>query len=320
MSSQDDISPHPKSVFISYTHADRAFAQRLDHDLHALGIPVKIDFREIGVGDSITEWIEHGISQSTWMIVVLSPEALASNWVQRELRTGLVREIRNKTVFLLPALYKKVELPELLQDKFYADFRNDYDEGFKCIRDRVVSGYRHDRNDSWLLVKRPKIFNLFSDLGGYTIYPRGTLHRSEVIREELKTLGYKKVMAYGVRAKPESKRAPSTAETWFGVTGRLILTRSGAKVTGQYDWHGISLAGSIHGELVERTIRFKWDWSESTEKGFGMFWTTVPNVLHGGWWMDYEGIDFEDLIEARTRVPNQWQFVNVDGLEIDMGS
>ena len=101
-----------------------------------------------------------------------------------------------------------------------------------------------------------------------------------------------------------------------------LLTMAGVSVTsckkisGDYDWHGLSLAGHIHGERNKDLIHFSWDWTRSSEKGRGIFWLDVPDVLYGGWWMDYQDISDEDIESKRVEPPNRWEFVNVTGLHI----
>mgnify|MGYP000010611815 CR=1 FL=1 len=38
-----------------------------------------------------------------------------------------------KKIIVLPILYRDCELPQLLSDRKYADFRSDYDEGFMAL-------------------------------------------------------------------------------------------------------------------------------------------------------------------------------------------
>lgn len=129
--------PPRGSVFVGHSSADAAFARRLASDLETLGIRVWFDEWELRVGDSLVGRIKKGIQVSRWMIVVLSPVALRSKWVRRELRIGLTREVGSAKVFVLLALCKRVSLPPFLSDKFYADFSRSYDTGLRLIKDRI---------------------------------------------------------------------------------------------------------------------------------------------------------------------------------------
>lgn len=116
-------------VFISHTGSDKPFARNLARELNKHGYETWFDEWEIKVGDSIIAGIEDGIRKSTWMVVVLSPDAIKSEWVMRELRSGLTRETKRGQVYILPILRKDVELPPFLADKAYADFRSSADQG-----------------------------------------------------------------------------------------------------------------------------------------------------------------------------------------------
>jgi hypothetical protein len=150
-----ETTAHSAKVFLSHTKADKEFVRRLAKDLKEYGFPVWLDEWELRVGDSLVGEIEKGIDTSAWMIIVLSPAALKSEWVLKELRAGLVRETERGKVFVLPALYAKVELPPFLRDKFYADFTDSYEDGLRLIRDRLVGSYGEKAEDDlWLLVRR----------------------------------------------------------------------------------------------------------------------------------------------------------------------
>jgi hypothetical protein len=119
----------PPKVFISYSHVDREFVSRLADDLMRRRVLVWWDEWEIGVGDSLIEKIERGITSSSYLAVVLSPSSVSSPWVRQELNAALIRQLRERRVFVLPLLVEDCDIPALLQDKRYADFREDYTSG-----------------------------------------------------------------------------------------------------------------------------------------------------------------------------------------------
>lgn len=117
------------TIFISYSHADRQFVAKLASDLLKQRIRVWWDEWEIKVGDSLLQKIQEGISTSSYLGVVLSPNSVNSAWVQEELNTALVRQLKEKRVVVLPILLQDCQIPPFLMDKFYADFRTDYESG-----------------------------------------------------------------------------------------------------------------------------------------------------------------------------------------------
>lgn len=128
------------TVFLSHSSKDKPFVSRLATDLKSKGVPVWFDQWELKVGDSLTEKIEHGISQSGWLAVVISNSSVNSDWVQKELRAAQARELRDKSVFVLPIIIDDCEIPLFLLDKLYADFRASYEQGLDALLKRVLEG------------------------------------------------------------------------------------------------------------------------------------------------------------------------------------
>jgi len=110
------------SVFLSHTHTDKPFVRRMGADLAALGARVWIDEAELNIGDSLIGRISAAIDEMEFLAVVLSPEAVASSWVQQELEQAMSNQLSAKRVKTLPVLYRTCELPGFLRGKLYADF------------------------------------------------------------------------------------------------------------------------------------------------------------------------------------------------------
>jgi WD40 repeat protein len=84
---------HQFDAFISYSHrADFELAKLLQRELHRFAKPwyqrrAVRTFRDdasLGASPALWETIEHALSQSRFLILFASPEAAASNWVQKE--------------------------------------------------------------------------------------------------------------------------------------------------------------------------------------------------------------------------------------------
>jgi tetratricopeptide (TPR) repeat protein len=123
-----------RNVFISYNHQDKDFAGRLANDLKESGLSVWWDQWEIKVGHSIIQKVSDGIEGSAYLIVVLSPYSVKSDWVKREVGSALMRQLSiEKDIALLPVLIADCEIPVLLLEIKYADFRQDYRDGFNNL-------------------------------------------------------------------------------------------------------------------------------------------------------------------------------------------
>ncbi|WP_270168577.1 toll/interleukin-1 receptor domain-containing protein [Paenibacillus sp. SYP-B4298] len=119
------------SIFLSHTSIDKPFVEKLARDLKRIGVNVWFDKWEIKIGDSITWKIEEGIRENEFLGIVLSPEALSSEWVKSELGAAWVKQMHTRKVFVLPIYYRSCEIPYFLADRRFADFRSDYEYGFK---------------------------------------------------------------------------------------------------------------------------------------------------------------------------------------------
>jgi TIR domain len=120
-------------VFISYTHTDREFAARLAVDLTRAAVNVWYDQWEVAPGDSIVEKINNALRWNDYLVIVLSPEAIQSRWVAREINSSLLQSLEGRSVTLIPVLKEQCILPVLIADLHYADFTQSYDSGFGAL-------------------------------------------------------------------------------------------------------------------------------------------------------------------------------------------
>lgn len=121
------------TLFLSHTSIDKPFVEKLAADLNRLGVQVWYDKYEIKVGESIFWRVEEGLRSSELFGIVLSPEALESEWVKSELSSAWAKKMGTKKNSILPLLYRSCTLPTLLQSIKYADFRNDYQQGLSDL-------------------------------------------------------------------------------------------------------------------------------------------------------------------------------------------
>lgn len=127
------------SVFLSYSSADKAFVHRLASDLTQGEAQVWLDEAEIDPGDSFVSKIEDGLTRSEFFILILSPDSIRSNWVQTELRIAVSREILGKNPKIIPVLSRDCEVPTILSDRSYVDFRKEaiYGESLTALFRRL---------------------------------------------------------------------------------------------------------------------------------------------------------------------------------------
>lgn len=156
-------SARPFRAFVSYCHADAAFAARLQRRLEAYRLPKRLadqveplpgqaqgrigpvfrDRADLSAATDLSAAVREGIAASSALVVVASPDAAESQWVAREI--GLFRELHPEAPILV-ALVRGAPLealPEaLLRDQaepLCADFRKQGD-GRRLAFLKIVAG------------------------------------------------------------------------------------------------------------------------------------------------------------------------------------
>lgn len=119
------------SVFISYSTKDSKFVNELSAELVKNRINIWLDKWEMQPGDSLIDKIQDGLTDSSFLLVVLSENSVQSEWCKKELNSGLMREIKEKKVVVIPILLDDCDVPVFLQEKVYADFRDKFETGFQ---------------------------------------------------------------------------------------------------------------------------------------------------------------------------------------------
>jgi len=116
------------TTFISYSRADKEFAERLANDLRAADIDVWIDQREIRPGQAWDAEIEAALERSDDVLVILSPDSVASEHVRNEIEFAL-----NAKKTVVPLLHRHCTIPMRLLRIQYVDFTSSYDAGFSKL-------------------------------------------------------------------------------------------------------------------------------------------------------------------------------------------
>ncbi len=117
------------SVFISYSRKDEAFSRQLAASLSEMGLDVWIDVDDIPVGQKWSSAIQQGLDKADLMILVISPDSMASQNVEDEWQYFLDSR---KTV--VPVLARPAKIHFQLNRVQYIDFHNqDYRQAFEQL-------------------------------------------------------------------------------------------------------------------------------------------------------------------------------------------
>lgn len=132
--------PDAPRVFLSHSHKDKGFVERLASNLEQAGISVWYAGWDLEIGHDLTVMIQKGIQDSDFLAVILSPAAVQSAWVETEWTTAFHRGLEERRVVVLPILFQDCAKPPFLNGKVHADFRSEdqYQQSLadliRCIR------------------------------------------------------------------------------------------------------------------------------------------------------------------------------------------
>ena len=123
-------------IFISYSRKDISFVRKLAGDLETAGYDVWWDVSDLRGGDDWLRLIPAAIESSDHFIVVLSPNAVTSDWVKREYTQAI--SLRKK---IIPIMVTRSSVPFALNTLNYIDFTSgDYATNLKALLDTL--GYK----------------------------------------------------------------------------------------------------------------------------------------------------------------------------------
>ena len=125
-------------IFISYSHQDKNFVDKLAIQLVAHNINVWLDRWELQIGDSIIAKIQEAVEGASALLVILSPASVSSDWCKNEINAGLLRELEEKQVLVMPVMLQDCEVPVFVRGKIYADFRKSFDDGLQTILEGIA--------------------------------------------------------------------------------------------------------------------------------------------------------------------------------------
>ena len=118
-----------EKVFLSYSRKDIDFARKLAGDLEKAGYDVWWDITDLRGGDDWVSTIPAAIAASRYMVVVLSPNSIESEWVRKEYTQAL--NLRKKIV---PIMLVPCSVPFSLNTINFVNFAlGEYEDNFKNL-------------------------------------------------------------------------------------------------------------------------------------------------------------------------------------------
>jgi TIR domain len=120
--------PVPKKLFLSHASQDRAFVNKLATFLAERKIPFWYSKRHLVGAKQWHDEIGKALKNCDWFLVVLSPAAVRSKWVKRELLYALQKDRYENRI--VPVLIEPCDL-ESLSWTLASIQRVDFLKGFK---------------------------------------------------------------------------------------------------------------------------------------------------------------------------------------------
>jgi formylglycine-generating enzyme required for sulfatase activity len=169
-------------VFVSHHHStdEDAFTARLVADLREADADVWVDTAGIPSGSFVAK-ISEGLAGRQWVVLVMTPAALASPWVRAEVEAGLNEFHSNRMLGVIPLVMQpcqEQDIPPLWRTLVRYDASRDY----VSARDGLLGalGLRLPNPQSTLSTRPPESVNLTDlfpprlvQLGGFTPYLAG---------------------------------------------------------------------------------------------------------------------------------------------------
>ena len=137
--------PTPSEVFLSHSSEDRPFATKVGDLLEAHGIPYWYSKRDIVGAQQWHDEIGRALNRCDWFAVLLTPSAVRSDWVKRELLFALQKKRYQKRI--VPLLRRTCHYDRLswtLDGMQRIDFTAEFDAGCRALLRVWGIGYERE--------------------------------------------------------------------------------------------------------------------------------------------------------------------------------
>lgn len=125
-------------VFVSHHHSreEDRFTARLVADLAAAGADVWVDDDNVIANDFVQK-ISEGLDGRQWLVLVMTPQSVASRWVQKEVNTALNEHTAGRMLGVIPIIMtttRDEEIPMLWRPLH----RYDATQSYESARDKLL--------------------------------------------------------------------------------------------------------------------------------------------------------------------------------------
>ncbi len=121
-------------LFVSYGRDDSRVVDRLQQDLELRDFRVWVDRSRLEGGQNFVQRIEKAIDDAQAVLIVLTPESVASQWVLMELHHAVIMKKP-----LIPLMLRMTNVPMELELIQWIDFQHDYDAGLTQLLRALIA-------------------------------------------------------------------------------------------------------------------------------------------------------------------------------------
>lgn len=128
---------NPYQIFISHAHQDTEFAYRLANDLRRQGWNIWIAPESIRPGERWVTAINRGLAESSIFLLVLTPAAVQSHWVQDETNAAIEMAHQGEIRFI-PLQVQPTHKPPLWRMYQWISFQGEYEIGLAHLQSALL--------------------------------------------------------------------------------------------------------------------------------------------------------------------------------------
>jgi hypothetical protein len=138
-----DKPDQQRDFFVSYTQADRAWAEWLAWELEAIGYTTVLQAWDMPAGTAFVHAMDQAVQTTRHVVLVLSPAYLRSELAEAEWRPGFTADPSGEARRLLPVRVEACEPAGLLADRVWIDLvGTDEATGRTRLREEVPRALR----------------------------------------------------------------------------------------------------------------------------------------------------------------------------------
>lgn len=129
-------------IFLVHSHRNNNFAKRLASDLQAAGADVWLDLSNLSLGEDFVTALTAELYSREWLVPILTPDALRSQWVRNEINAALQLVRTGQMKGVIPIIAERLnpaDLPIQWQVMYMLDATENYDSALRRMVQAIAS-------------------------------------------------------------------------------------------------------------------------------------------------------------------------------------